>query len=334
MKLSVIIPFYKADAWVCATLDSLLDQDLAPDDFEIIVVDDGSPEEPVNLKRYVAEHPNVKYLWKENGGCSSARNRGLEVAQGDWVYFCDADDYVQPQVLGQLLDIGNELSCDMIFANPLVIGDEEPLPVDPKRDFDAVSPVRSGPDYIATLGDSFNFGVWQFPMRRAWLMESGVRFREDINFTEDRFFFMDAALKARRVIHVDVDLYYYVQRQSSIIHDQRKYRCAEFAESFLKYIYKLTDLLYDPAVPDQAKSSIASWRNFDSYCILFDVFRYLPVAQNRQVYDRLAGKGVFPISKMGAWLKQAIIWCMNRKRLWLWICRLYHLVPKKIRLKY
>ena len=334
MKLSVIIPYYNSDAWIAPLLDSLLDQDIPQEDYEIIVVDDGSPQEPVTLKRYAAEHPNIVYVRQANARVSAARNHGLALARGEWVYFCDADDLLQRKVLGRLVEAARADNCDMIFGHALLIGDQDPLPEHPKRNFQTETPVMTGPEYLRELSDTFSFGVWQFPLLRSFLMESGVRFREDIQFTEDRFFFLEVAMKARRVKRVDVDLYYYVQRQSSIIHDQRKIKCGVYSESFLRYIDQLSDYLRDPSIPEVAKPTLENWRNFDAYGILFDVFRYLPASRTEAALDRLERQGVMPLRKMGAWLKQTIVRLMNHRRLWLLLCRIYHILPLKWRLRH
>lgn len=95
MRLSVIIPYYNSNTWIGKALNSLLDQDLDPSDYEIIVVDDGSDEEPTVLNEYVSRFPLIRYYRIEHVGLSSARNTGMALAQGDWLYFCDSDDYVQ-----------------------------------------------------------------------------------------------------------------------------------------------------------------------------------------------------------------------------------------------
>lgn len=96
--LSLIIPVYKTEIYLAECLNSILKQDIRG--VEIILVDDGSPDEcPKICDRYAAEHSFIQVIHKENGGLSSARNNGLLAAKGKYVWFIDSDDYLLPSAL-------------------------------------------------------------------------------------------------------------------------------------------------------------------------------------------------------------------------------------------
>lgn len=96
--LSLIIPVYKTELYLAECLNSILKQDIRG--VEIILVDDGSPDEcPKICDRYAAEHSFIQVIHKENGGLSSARNCGLLAAKGKYVWFIDSDDYLLPSAL-------------------------------------------------------------------------------------------------------------------------------------------------------------------------------------------------------------------------------------------
>ena len=93
--ISVIVPAYNIAPWISRSLDSLLAQ--THRDLEILVVDDGSSDNiRAILEEYTAKHTNIRAVYKENGGVTSARLRGVEEATGDWIAFMDGDDYVEP----------------------------------------------------------------------------------------------------------------------------------------------------------------------------------------------------------------------------------------------
>lgn len=97
-EISVIVPVYKVERFLPACIDSLLAQTFA--DFELILVDDGSPDGCPVLCDAAAEKDNrVRVLHKANGGVSTARNAGLDMARGKWIAFVDSDDSVQPDYL-------------------------------------------------------------------------------------------------------------------------------------------------------------------------------------------------------------------------------------------
>ena len=101
--ISVIVPVYKVEKYLPACLDSLLAQTYR--NFELIVVNDGSPDDCWQImQRYAAQDARVRIFNKENGGVSSARNFGLDVARGEYIGFVDSDDLVLPQYLEWLYD--------------------------------------------------------------------------------------------------------------------------------------------------------------------------------------------------------------------------------------
>lgn len=119
MFLSIIVPVYNVEEYVGECLDSLLDQDITKEDYEIICVNDGSTDKSGEIvSDYVMKHSNVVLLEKENGGVGSARNLGLDNAGGDYVWFVDSDDLVQPNVLGSMKFQTEQNNCDrLIFEN-------------------------------------------------------------------------------------------------------------------------------------------------------------------------------------------------------------------------
>ena len=112
MLVSVIVPVYKAERWLHRCVDSILAQTM--DDFELLLIDDGSPDRSGEIcDEYVAKDSRVRVFHKENGGVSSARNMGLDNAQGEWISFVDADDWVEVEYLAGLTE---NLDADMILG--------------------------------------------------------------------------------------------------------------------------------------------------------------------------------------------------------------------------
>lgn len=111
-KITVVIPAYNIAPWISRSLDSLLAQ--THTDLEILVVDDGSTD---NIKEvleiYIEQYPNIRAIYKENGGVTSARLRGAAEATGDWIAFMDGDDFVEPQMYGRLLELAKTYGADI-----------------------------------------------------------------------------------------------------------------------------------------------------------------------------------------------------------------------------
>ena len=110
--ISVIVPAYNIAPWISRSLDSLLAQ--THKDLEIVVVDDGSADNIREiLSVYTAKYPNIKAVYKENGGVTSARLRGVEESAGDWIAFMDGDDYVEPQMYARMLELALVHNADI-----------------------------------------------------------------------------------------------------------------------------------------------------------------------------------------------------------------------------
>ena len=129
VKMSVIVPVYNVEKYIDKCLDSLVNQTLK--DIEIIVVNDGSPDNSQEIiDRYVKKYPKkVKSYIKENGGLGSARNLGLEHAKGEYISFVDSDDYLDLNALEEMhalakKDNSDIVICDMI-DHYLLNGQEE-----------------------------------------------------------------------------------------------------------------------------------------------------------------------------------------------------------------
>lgn len=116
-KVSLVVPVYKSDAFLHRCINSILKQSFK--DWELILVDDGSPDNSGKICDYYSKlYPQIKVIHKNNGGVSSARNAGLDIAQSEWVCFIDSDDYIDIN----FLDIVNEADSDLVILSSQYIG--------------------------------------------------------------------------------------------------------------------------------------------------------------------------------------------------------------------
>ncbi len=124
-KISVIVPVYKVEDLLCRCVDSILNQSFT--DFELILVDDGSPDRSGEIcDAYAARDGRVRVLHQKNSGVSAARNQGLRMADGIFITFIDSDDAVLPGYLEHLLQAQVQSSADVVIAGFLrCIGTQE-----------------------------------------------------------------------------------------------------------------------------------------------------------------------------------------------------------------
>lgn len=132
LKVSVIIPVYNVEAYLRQCLDSVVNQTLR--EIEIICVDDGSTDKSAAiLKEYAAKDGRIKVLTQSNTGAGAARNAGIARATGEWITFCDADDWIEPDAIEKMVAAAQRedadcVCCGMIRDN--VDGKSIPRPYD------------------------------------------------------------------------------------------------------------------------------------------------------------------------------------------------------------
>ena len=330
MQLSIIVPYHNSEAWIGALLEDLLDQDLPHAEYEIVVVDDGSTASPETLKHYAERYPNVLYVWQENAGVSAARNKGLKQSKGEWIFFCDSDDRVRRQSLGKMLDIARERGLDMLFWNLLRIGPDED-PVAKRADFEAITPTQTGQDYLVNPPADFSPSVSRYIVRRELLVANRLQFREGMFYQEDSLFRLDVMFAARRVAHVDVDFYFYVQRPTSTLHKPKRQHYEQYAPWMAVYLENLTDRMADPAISPDLKERLRLWRDIDAFYMLKYLGLYASVAATRALLPRLRAIEALPLDIKGSPAMRLARRLMNRPRLWTATCRLIHLLPARIR---
>ena len=115
-KISLIVPVYNVEDFVARCLNSLLEQNMSYEDYEIIIVNDGSTDSSLEIiQPYLEKYPNCKLINKPNGGLSSARNAGLNVALGEYIWFVDSDDFIMPNLLDDLYKECSSNDLDVLW---------------------------------------------------------------------------------------------------------------------------------------------------------------------------------------------------------------------------
>lgn len=220
MQLSIIVPVYGVANYLRKCVDSLLAQDIT--DYEIILVDDGSPDEcPQISDEYAALHPNfIKVIHQENAGLSAARNSGISAAQGEYVLFVDSDDYLQSNVLGTLMAQVKRDNLDVLrfrYQNVRESGDA----FAPYKDMTNYNDYSSTPtDGLTFLNERMGTQCYavQFLVRREIVLLE--QFTPGIYF-EDTDWTPRMLLRADWVASTDLVVYNYLWREGSITLSQK-----------------------------------------------------------------------------------------------------------------
>lgn len=171
---SIIVPVYKTEQYIEKCVTSILNQTYK--DFELILIDDGSPDRcPQMCDEYQKLDPRVKVIHKKNGGVSSARNCGLEIASGIFVWFVDSDDYIEPFSLQQLYEAQKEKKADLYVFNTQQI-----------YSFHTADINQFFEKYYFTY--VLGFGPWNKLYRRKIIQKNHLKFDEQETIGEDLLF--------------------------------------------------------------------------------------------------------------------------------------------------
>ncbi len=270
MKLSVIIPVYKAEDTICRCLDSLLNQ--PHDDVEIMLVNDGSPDSSGEIcKKYASHHPEIKYLEKENGGVSTARNMALDTAQGDYITFVDSDDWVTPDYFDTIKGVLKNFDYDFIqFSQGTVKGEErgeKRVPAFDSSDHKEIIE-RLISDMCRKHINTPNGKVY----KRKIIEENSIRFNENIEVGEDRTFNIQYALNIKSFRVLEQVLYILcLENEESLSRKKRD----DLDEQIEKAENHLKGVLEKSALTTEEKQLFISAINFDNLRAVYTKAKYL-----------------------------------------------------------
>ena len=222
-KVSVIVPVYNVEKYLDKCLNTLVNQSL--DDIEIIVVNDGSPDNSqMIVDNYVTKYPNkVRSIIKKNGGQGSARNLGLQYALGEYIGYVDSDDYVYPEMFEKLYNQAIKDNSDVVICENYTL--DEVTGVTTKET------CRIG--YVDDFSNAWfgKLAVWNKLFKKELLIENELMFPENIWY-EDAPFTCKNLLLAKKISFVEEPLYFYLIRQGSTMNNKKLERNLDIIPAF------------------------------------------------------------------------------------------------------
>lgn len=217
IRFSIIIPVYKVEKYLNECVDSVRNQTFK--DIEIILVDDGSPDEcPRICDEYVQKDNRIVVLHKENGGLSSARNAGLQVAKGEYVIFLDSDDYYCRNDFLEILDMeigGKDLDALFFQRSSFVDGTKDLLSL--PSPYNLLSNDCNSILYELAQKDQLEASAVMKVIKRSYLVENNLYFKNGI-YSEDVEWFFRFAKNLQNIAVTNVVAYCYRLREGSITH--------------------------------------------------------------------------------------------------------------------
>lgn len=212
MKLSVIVPVYNVEQYLLRCLNSLYMQDLEEEEFEVILVNDGSTDKSLDVARtFALQHNNVVVINQGNSGQSAARNSALNVSKGDYIWFVDSDDYVVPHSIKKLLALAYENQLDIVGFNLQLVHDDGRIE-DNVHQPSCEGQLLSGEDFVVDAG--MPHGPCFALFSRAHLNKYNLHFLEGV-VHEDVEFVLRTYFLAHRAVYYNEVVYSYYQRKGS-----------------------------------------------------------------------------------------------------------------------
>lgn len=208
--ISVIVPVYNTEKYLRRCVDSILAQSFG--DFELILVDDGSPDNCGGIcDEYATKDSRVQVIHKENSGVSASRNVGIERATGDYILFCDSDDYVSPFWAEELFKAIKAFPEAFIACRAKRFIDGDTASLDNKQVPEMLHEV--------TYFDLFKLGLSAYSCNKIYerdkLLSLNLRFDETVFLSEDVKFNAAFCMACDKVVLIEQELYYYRQLDSS-----------------------------------------------------------------------------------------------------------------------
>lgn len=202
-KLSIIVPVYNVERYIRPCVESIFRQGLDDADFEVIIVNDGTPDKSMEMIADIIQtHNNITVINQENQGLSVARNNGIAAAKGEYILMPDSDDLLIENSLKPLLDKALETKADLVVADFLIMNDDEINNKQPIYQPELSVEKKTGEKlYIDDLKPN-QYYVWRTLYRKDFIIKNNLKFIPGIYF-QDVPFTHEAYLKAQTCIKTD-----------------------------------------------------------------------------------------------------------------------------------
>jgi len=292
MILSIVVPVYNVAQYLPKCLDSLLNQDIDKEDYEIIVVNDGSTDDSgIIAQDYANRYSNIILINQDNQGLSGARNTGIKAAKGKYIQFVDSDDYLEPNVEKALVEKMERENLDILRFNYQNVNEQYQV-------FSPNKYPKFGADYsdIVTNGLTFlneRLGYECYAVQfifKAKLVKAQSLFKEGIYF-EDTEWTPRIIVAAKRISSIDTIAYNYLVRQGSITKSVTKEKQKKLLEDSIGIIVNMKAQM---AGKDDVRwyegmiaATVTSVMGRIAECPFVEMFRYI---------NRLKQLNIFPIS--------------------------------------
>jgi glycosyltransferase involved in cell wall biosynthesis len=293
MFFSVIIPVYNTQAYLARAINSILEQDYSGS-VEIILIDDGSTDgSEKTCDEFAAKYENVLTIHKSNGGQSSARNLGLEIAKGEYIAFLDSDDWFDKDAFSVFHDILSKHKVSALsFGYKMRDGGGEVIGKSETKT-SRLNIVLGIDEFLKT--DSFGPAPWQEIYSRAFLNNLHLRFLEGV-YHEDELFTAQASCCAENVYVIGYNGYNYFQSENSTMRKSETAHIMKRVENLVLIIDKLYEFKADFENDPIRKRILTARIIAQNFAIFRNLhFGNFPREWQKRIYEKLKRNKLYPL---------------------------------------
>lgn len=293
MILSVVVPIYNVEAYLKKCVKSLLDQNLSPEDYEILLIDDGATDSSGAIcDEFAALYSNIHVIHQKNGGLSAARNTGIAAAKGKYIQFVDSDDYLNTNVLQGIVRQMEDNALDILRFNYQNVNAAGRVFEPNRYSKPFVDYSENVCDGVSFLNERLGFGcyAWQFVILTSLLQQEGNTFKTGIYF-EDVEWTPRILIQARRVASTSMIAYNYLYRTDSIARNSDSAKKEKAIRDRINTLSRLNALKTQVGDNRWFKGMISRM----SLSVINDLSVYF-YEDRKKYFSELKHLGIFPLS--------------------------------------
>ncbi|WP_340202353.1 glycosyltransferase [Ascidiimonas sp. W6] len=302
MLLSIIIPLYNNKSYLADCLDSILAQHLVEKEYEVIIVNDGSTDGSETIAElYQKKYANFSLVNQTNKGNGIARETGLSIAKGAYIFFVDSDDFLVPHTLKHILSLALDNNLDVLrFSAKDTFDSFDPNEKPRFFEIEDTYDIITGLQFLAEI--YYSPEVWRFIFKRSIIVENEIAFISD-HFIQDSFYTPMIYLSAKRTIHTKLDVYRYRQNRTSVTKRKTDAHIKKYVNSIEFGIEKLSELRKNIPLelPYAAQCDAMLKTKQQWYCVLF-IIRFARSSNDTQMLNSKLNKmkalEAFPLKEL------------------------------------
>lgn len=302
MLLSIIIPLYNNESYIPDCLDSILTQQLNENDFEVIIVNDGSTDGSEAItKTYTQKYDNFHLINQENQGNGIAREKGLALAKGRYIFFVDSDDYLVSNTLNDLLNLMETKNLEILrFSAKNTYQSFNPDEKPRFFEIDKNNEVITGMQFLAEV--YYSPEVWRFIVRKSLITDNNISYVPN-HFIQDSFYTPEIYMPAKRTVYGELDVYRYRQNSGSVTRRKTDKHIRKYVDSIEFGIHRLSALIdsVPMTAPHAEKCAEMLKTKLQWYCMLY-IIRFARCSNNTEELEtklrNMQNLGAFPLNEL------------------------------------